>query len=1071
MRIYQNYHRHSTYTNTKISDSIVPNKDYAEQAVRYGHGIISTMEHGYQGRYIEGYNLAKKYNLKFLFGVEAYWVKDRLEKDRANCHIYIGAKNERGRRAINNVLSEANLSGFYGQARLDIPLILSLPKDDVWITTACVAYWRYEDIDDITRRFAEHFGDNFFLEVQYHDTDKQKEVNRHILELHKQLGIKLIMGCDSHYINEGDAQDRSDYILSKKISYPEEEGWYLDYPDGDTAYNRFVTQNVLSHQQIEDAISNTNIFLQVEEYNSPIFNSDIKLPTLHPNWSQDQKDEEYKRLVWQGWSEYKKQVPEEKHQLYEDEIQKEIDCVIETKMSDYFIVDYHVIKHGKELGGRLTNTGRGSAVSFITNKLLGFTEVDRIAAKVKMYPERFMSATRILKTGSLPDIDFNMANVAPFAQAQKDILGDDHAYPMIAYHTLKKSAAWKLYAKAKGLPFTIANEVSNQLKKYELAVKHADEDDKDDIDVFDYIHRDFQDIYQKSVDYIGIISSWSIAPCSYLLYQGSIREEIGLIKIKDNICCLMDGHWAEDGHFLKNDLLKVSTVDLMYRVFDEIKQKPLTVPELLSIAEDKDDPIWKVYATGCTLSVNQVEQTGSSARVAKYKPRNISELCAFIAAIRPGFKSMYKTFESRTPFSYGVKAFDDLIVTDEMPDSFVLYQEMLMTVLNYAGIEMSECYAAIKNIAKKREEKVLAYKDTFIKGFTKAMIDYEGKTIEEAEELSQKLWTIIDDSSQYSFNSSHSYCVSIDSLYCAYLKSHYPLEFYKVALQIQEEKGDKDKMNALKAEAERYFSVKFLPLRFGQDNRDLKIDRESNSFTNSLTSMKGFGKTVGRHIYDCSKLNHTRFSDVLKYLDERGIKAAKIEPLIKIDYFSRFGNEPTLFSILNMFDFLNQGKIKQLSKAKLEDMQSIVSIVEQFATDKNPKGETLSTYKINDMQGLIYALEDMCLAANHRDLPYRVKAENQRELLGYVDLYTGNEEDRRKLFVLDVYSLPDKFKGGIWKYKIKTKSIGSGKVSELDVSPSKYDKQPINPGDIVVNPSVYKDKKGYWQLSDYEIMI
>lgn len=401
--IFQNYHRHSFYTNPMIADSTARNEDYAKRAVELGHGILSTMEHGHQGRYIEGYDLSNKFGLKFLFGTEAYWVKDRRTDDGSNCHIYLGAKNENGRRAINNILSEANLTGFYRRPRIDVPLILSLPAGDVWVTTACVAYWKYDDIDALTERFAEHFGKNFFLEVQYHDTERQRELNSHILRLRDKLKTPIIMGCDSHYILPNGHRDREDYVESKGIQYEDEVGWYLDYPDGDTAYRRFVQQGVLTDVQIREAIDQTNVFLDVQEYDSPIFNTQIKMPSVYPDWTQEQKDAEYERLVWQGWDAYKDKVPPEQHEHYKQEIQSEIDTVRECAMSDYFILNYHVIRQGKENGGWLTKTGRGSAVSFITNMLLGFTEVDRIAAKVKMYPDRFMSATRILQSGSLPD--------------------------------------------------------------------------------------------------------------------------------------------------------------------------------------------------------------------------------------------------------------------------------------------------------------------------------------------------------------------------------------------------------------------------------------------------------------------------------------------------------------------------------------------------------------------------------------------------------------------------------------------------------------------------------------------
>lgn len=1069
---YQNYHRHSMYTNVKVPDSVVSIQQYADRAKELGQSILSTVEHGWQGNVWESYKAAKESGLKLLVGAEAYWVKDRFEKDKTNCHICVLAKNENGRQALNDVLSEANITGFYNRARLDIPLLLSLPADDIWVTSACLAGWLYEDADDCWYQIAQHFGKNFFLEVQYHNTDTQIALNSRILKLRDKWKVPLIMGCDSHYIHADDAQNRTDFLVSKGINYPEEEGWYLDMPDGETAYQRFAQQGVLSHEHIVEAISNTNVFADVEEYDSPIFNTEIKMPSLYPNLTQEQKDTEYQRLVWQGWNEYKEQVPEERWEEYESEIKKEMQVVVDTKMADYFIDNYHIIRKGKENGGWLTKTGRGSAVSFLTNKLLGFTEVDRLAASVKMYPERFMSTERILEAGTLPDIDFNVAPVEPFARGQQEVMGENHAYPMIAYGTLQKSAAWKLYAKSQGVPFEIANAVSDQLKKYEIALKHADEDSKDEIDVLDYIDPQYHDIFLKSKDYLGLISSWSIAPCSYLLYQGNIRKEIGLVKIKDHLCCLMDGHWAESAHFLKNDLLKVSVVDIIYRAYNRAGMEPPDVQTLLSWCS-QDTLAWDLYKKGCTLCLNQVEQTGTSARVGKYAPKNISELCAFVAAIRPGFKSMYKTFESRTPFSYGVKAFDDLIQTREMPNSFVLYQEQEMAALHYAGIPMAMCYTAVKNIAKKRKEKVLAYEEKFKSGLIRTMVEDERRQQSEAEKIAGQLWQIITDAASYSFNASHSYCVALDSLYEAWLKSHYPLEFYETALKVYDEKGDKDKMSALKAEAENYFNIKFPPFRYGTDNRGIKADPDKNAIYNSLAAIKGFGVGIGKVLYQCSTElgEHPTFIDILSWLDKHSIKSSKVIPLIKIDYFQEFGNETELLRIVDLFDFFQQGTSKTTKKDKLKE--PLYSMVAKYATDKGVKGNELKSFTITNMDGLLHEVESYIRGLHLPELTYKVKAENQKEILGYVDMTTGREEDRKKLFVLDVYEIPNKWspKGGIFKVRVQTKSIGSGKTANLSIAPYLASQKPVHEGDILVNPVVKKDSKGYWNLLDYDIYV
>ena len=746
--------------------------------------------------------------------------------------------------------------------------------------------------------------------MQYHNFEIQRKINEHILELSGKHGIPIIMGCDSHYILPQDAVERSDYIASKGIQYPDEQGFVLDYPDGDEAYKRFADQCALSHDHVISAISNTNVFLSVEEYDCPCFTKDIKMPTLYPGWNQEQRNHQYFDIVWNAWEAEKQNVPPNQWLHYREEIQKEIDIVHKTKHADYFLVDKAIVERGKEIGGVLTKTGRGSAVSFYTNKLLGLTDVDRISAKVKMYPERFMSPTRILEAKTLADIDLNVANRPPFLQAQKDVMGENCSEGMIAYGTLRPKAAFKMYAKSQMIDFDLANEVSSQIERYEKAVSHASEEEKDSIDVLDYIDDAYKDIYLQSNKYLGVVSHTTPHPCATLLYQGNIRKEIGLINVKGEICCVMDGKWAEDYKFLKNDWLKVSVVDLIDRVYKRIGIPQHTEQELLALCPPESSVWDMVYGKSCTLGINQVEQTGTAKRVSIYAPRNISELCAFVAAIRPGFKSMYKIFEGRQHFEYGIKSLDDLIQTPDMPHSFILYQEMSMAVLNYAGIPMSECYEIIKNIAKKRVAKVLAYKEQFLQGFKAVLLDDEGKSEKDADLISHQVWQILEDSSAYSFNASHSYCVSEDSLYTAYLKTNYPLYFYEVFLTILEEKGNKDRMNAAKTEAEEYFKISFPPYRFGQDNRSITADIEHNAIQNSISAVKGFGKDIGNILFECGQIQHDSFMSVLRWLGQHSIKAAKVEPLIKIDYFVQFGNQTELMRILSLFNFFKQGLVK-----------------------------------------------------------------------------------------------------------------------------------------------------------------
>lgn len=760
-----------------LADSVSTNEDYAKRAVELGHTVLSSCEHGTAGNWHECFELAQKYGLRWRYVAEAYFVKDRLaedeggKRDRKNCHLILAARTAKGIGDLNEVLSEANISGYYFRPRVDMELLLRLDPRDVFVTTACVggvwAYdcvsdketkeWHYEwhDADALVRQLHAHFGDSFMLEVQPHHTEKQKAVNRHILELYRSEGISLIAGMDSHYIYPEEAELRAMRLEANHITYEDEEGWFMDYPSDEEAYQRFADQGVLSPAQIREALDNTGVFLTFEDVD---LDKGKKLPTLYPELTQEERNEKYRQLVASKWEEYKKSVPPERWPEYEAGIQYEVDTITSTNTSDYFLLDYEWIRRAKELGGVLTRTGRGSGPSYFTNTLLGFSSIDRFALPITMYPDRFISADR-LKAGSLPDIDMNVADQEIFGQAMADVMGEWRSAPMVAFGTLKRASAWKMYCRANNVPFEIANTLSDRLKEYEADYKHADEDERDDIDVHDYVPKEYWDYLDQSEKYLGMIDSISPHPCAYLICQHDIRREIGIFRLnaksgkkKTVYAAFIDGATADGFGYLKNDNLKVDVVKVNADIYGRIGMDQPSVPELLDMTRN-DAATWDMYAKGYTLGLNQAEKPKSTEKVMRYKPRNISELSAFVAGIRPAFQSMLDKLLGRERFSYNIPALDKLLQTKELPQSFILYQEQMMKVLQYAGFTAPESYAAIKAIAKKHPEKVLPLKEKFLDEFAARLIMEENIAPDKAEETSDKVWTIISDACGYGFNS------------------------------------------------------------------------------------------------------------------------------------------------------------------------------------------------------------------------------------------------------------------------------------------------------------------------------
>ena len=118
-------------------------------------------------------------------------------------------------------------------------------------------------------------------------------------------------------------------------------------------------------------------------------------------------------------------------------------------MEEYFILDYKIVNKAiNEYNGMLTKTGRGSAVSFYINKLLGLTQIDRLKSPITLYPTRFMSTERILATRSLPDIDLNSPSRDEFIKATEDLLGEENCGWMLAYKYLQDSSGFRLYCKS-----------------------------------------------------------------------------------------------------------------------------------------------------------------------------------------------------------------------------------------------------------------------------------------------------------------------------------------------------------------------------------------------------------------------------------------------------------------------------------------------------------------------------------------------------------------------------------------------------------------------------------------------
>lgn len=1016
----ENYHCHKDFSNTSTPDCAESINAYADRVHEFGTKCLYSGEHGSQGNQFQVYKVAESEHLKYIHSSEVYWVKDRKEKDRANCHMIVVAKNAEGRGDINFALSMANIDGYYYKPRIDLKLLFNIPKDNVIVTSACVAGWNYEDAEDIWLKIHKYFGNNFFLEVQYHNTDKQKELNKKILRIAKEHNIQIICGLDSHYVKEENAVKRDQILKYKNINYPDEEGWYLDYPDTQTVIKRFEEQGVLNREEIYRAIMNTNIF--VAECEEIVLDRKFKIPSVYKGKTYKEKCKIYKDVLNKAYAKEK-----EKSKEKADGIRYEAKQVMEAGVVDYFLTSKAIVDDAiKNEGGILTTTSRGSAASFITNKLLGLTTVDRFNADIPIYPERFLTKERVL-AGQMPDIDLNVATQEPFVKAARKLLGEYGCYPLMAIEKLKEKAAWQLYAGANEVKPEDANQISKYLDEYNKALKYADEDEKDDIHVEDYIPEEYAELFKQSNEYQGITINLKVHACGHFIFDGDIRREVGLISAvsgstgKRTVCAAIEGGYLDEFGYVKEDFLIVDSVYLTYKFFHSIGMEVPTFDELRHMI-DGDKKTWDIYANGITCCVNQCEKEATTNRVKKYKPQNLAELSSFIAAIRPGFASLLSTFLNREPYTTGEKKIDDLLSDTA---HFMIYQESIMKVLSFLELKMAETYGVIKNISKKKyklhPEMLKELQERLIEGW-KAEI---GKT-----DNFNNVWNVIESSGSYAFNSPHAYSMGGDSAYQAWFKAHHTKTFYEVAINHYQEKNKKDKIDALVKEAIKFWGYKLGDYEFGADNRKVTINEENKLIYPNLSSVKGFGEGVVDTLYELGQSEYETFTDVLTALFSNSINKTIVNKLIRINYFKKYGDVNTLLEITRLYDLLNGAK--QIFKDKAEKNNIPFDVLVKYGN------ETAKQFNKLDSEQII---KELISKIPYRELTLKERLDNQREVLGIVSdsdskvskrLYYVSELDIKKSIV-----------------NVHLFEIYSGKTREVKMWTSQYNRNPFDLGAIL----------------------
>lgn len=263
------------------------------------------------------------------------------------------------------------------------------------------------------------------------------------------------------------------------------------------------------------------------------------------------------------------------------------------------------------------------------------------------------------------------------------------------------------------------------------------------------------------------------------------------------------------------------------------------------------------------------------------------------------------------------------------------------------------------------------------------------------------------------------------------------------------------------------YGIRITSPKFGASKGDYSCDPVKKRIAKGLSSIKFLGSKMADSLYELANRDiYDRFSDVLFAIRrESCVDSRQLGILIHIDFFSDYGNQRELENIVFVFDLFKQGSAKQIKKDRIAGSY-VETVVSKYATGKTKAGKESASWSLHDLGRIIRDCEDYIRTLNLPDLDVLTKVRNYTEAMGYSGYVSGDEADRPKLYVKDIFPVKRKRDGVQFGYNILTQSIGSGIESRFTVFNKLFNAQPIQKGDVIFCKSYTREGK-YFTMTGY----
>lgn len=1065
---YIAYHVHSY---NSLLDSCTDFKEYVDLAVQNGQTAIASTEHGKPLNWISKKMYCDEKGIKFIHGVEIYLTRTLEEKIRDNYHTVLLAKNLDGVKELNALVSRScDKEHFYYNNRITFEEFLNI-SPNILSTSACLAspLNRLAQDDPWFMLLAQKYD---YLEVQAHDHPDQIAFNKRLYKLSEALGKPLIAGTDTHSSTQYKAECRDILLRAKRKRY-DDDGFDLTYKTYDELVEMFRRQDTLPEEVYLQAIENTNRL--TDECEAFELDKSIKYPILYGSSEAD--DEKFTETVETLFKEKVETgiIPPEQVDAFRSAIDEEMRVFRKLKMTGFMLSMSELIRWCKSQGmaiGTARGSVGGSRVAYVTDIIdlnpetwhtvfsrfcnedrteIGDIDIDVVESDRPAIFKHIISRFGADKTGRVASFGTVMA---------RGVIDEVMRARMFAWN---EEHGLKFDEKNEQNPYTyaLADQIKSELPQgFDEAVKSAKKKGKPitEVEGFPELSSRYPEVFYYFDGLWGTKVSQSVHPAGMVISPISLVDNYGMFDKDGENCLMMDMEEAHEVGAAKYDFLVLKTVQV---IRDTCRYIGRPYPKTYEI-DWNDQAVWEDMVKS-PVAIFQFEGNFAYESLKKFKPQSIFDMSIVTACIRPSGASYRDQLLSRKPHKNPSEIIDNLL---EENLGYLIYQEdtikFLQQICGLSGSEADNIRRAIGRKQRDRLEKALP---SILDGYCSK----SPKPREESEKEAKEFLQIIEDSASYQFGYNHSIAYCLLGYLCAYFRYYYPVEFITAFLNDAANEDDIVNGTALA----KLKKIRITPPKFGLSKSDYFFDKGENIIAKGLSSVKFMSEAPANELYELARNNRLKydyFVDLLKDISSQtSLNSRQLDILLKIDYFGSYGTQRELFAILKCYNLFKGGEAKKVRRDKI-DGTALEEIVRKNASCLTKAGEESKSYTITNMDALLRECEDKIRSLNLEDISLVVKAQNYNDIMGHAGFVTGDEGDRNKLYISDVYPVRRKKDNVTFGYSIAYQSLGSGKEGRMTVFKTKYEKDPIRRGDIIVCKRWERDG-AYFRMLDHEHIV